>query len=92
MVVIGVIAALTVAIIMPNVQQRVNSERDANIAQKVSKALDNMQSAGVLNVAYENTDAFVDVFEKYIKVAERCDADLIADSSKICYNDKVTAK
>ena len=85
--VIGVVAAITLPAIMENVTERVNSERQANIAQKITQAMEQMRAHGLLNIQYASTDAFVDELQKYLKVAKRCDASNIAD----CWpTDKVT--
>ena len=78
LVVIGVVAALTTTVIMPNVQQRVNSQRQANIVYKITQATNNMKSLGFLN-KYASTDDFVDELVKHIKISKRCGADNIAE-------------
>ena len=85
--IIGVVSAITLPAIMENVTERVNSERQANIAQKITQAMEQMRAHGLLNTQYASTDAFVDELQKYLKVAKRCDASNIAD----CWpTDKVT--
>ncbi|MBO6087205.1 type II secretion system protein, partial [bacterium] len=85
--VIGVVAAITLPSFMENVTERVNSERQANIAQKITQAMEQMRAHGLLNTQYDSTDAFVDELQKYLKVAKRCSASNIAD----CWpTDKVT--
>lgn len=77
--IIGVIAAITMPAIMENVTERVNSNRQANIAYKVTQATDKMKALGLLNGSYASTDAFVDELQKHLKVAKRCSANNIAD-------------
>ena len=85
--VIGVVAAITLPSFMENVTERINSERQANIAQKITQAMEQMRAHGLLNTQYASTDAFVDELQKYLKVAKRCSASNIAD----CWpTDKVT--
>lgn len=77
--VLGVVAAMTMPAIMENVTERVNSNRQANIAYKVTQATDKMKALGLLNGSYASTDAFVDELQKHLKVAKRCSANNIAD-------------
>ena len=85
--VIGVVAAITMPTVIANINERVNSERQANIAQKITQAMEQMRAHGLLNTKYASTDAFVDELQKYLKIAKRCDSEHIAD----CWpTDKVT--
>ena len=77
--IIGVIAALTLPSLIEDINIRANSERQANIAQKVTQAMEQMRAHGLLNTQYASTDAFVDELQKYLKVAKRCSASNIAD-------------
>ena len=77
--VIGVVAAVTLPSFMTNVTQRINSERQANIAQKVTQAMEHMRAHGLLNTQYPTTEAFVDELQKYLKVTKRCEGDKIAE-------------
>ena len=77
--VIGVVAALTLPALMENITERINSSRQANVANKITEAMDHMKSQGALATSYASTDAFVDELQKYIKVAKRCDASHIAE-------------
>ena len=85
--VIGVVAAITMPSVIANINERRNSERHANIAYKVTQAMEQMRAHGLLNVNYESTEAFVDELQKYLKIAKRCDKDHITE----CWpSDKVT--
>lgn len=77
--VIGVVAALTMPTLLKNIVERINSEAQANLAQKITKSMDLMKADGGLERTYNSTDEFVDEFSKYIKISTRCDADHIAD-------------
>ena len=77
--VIGVVAAMTMPMLITNLNERINSERQANIAQKITQAMEQMRAHGLLNTQYASTDAFVDELQKYLKVAKRCNASNIAD-------------
>ena len=77
--IIGVVAALTIPTLMVNVSERSNSERQANIAQKITKSMELMRADGKLYKTYESTDAFVDELQNYLKISQRCDANHIAD-------------
>jgi len=76
--VIGVVAAVALPALITNINDRANSERQANIAQKITQAMEQMRAHGEL-VQYGSTDAFVDVLQKYLKIAKRCDANNIAE-------------
>ena len=85
--IIGVVAALTLPSFMLNVTQRINSERQANIAQKVTRAMEQMRAHGELNQSYPTTESFVDKLQSYLKVTKRCEGDKIAE----CWpTDKIT--
>ena len=77
--IIGVVAAITMPTVIANINERVNSERQANIAQKITQAMEQMRAHGLLNTQYASTDAFVDELQKYLKIAKRCDSEHIAD-------------
>ena len=77
--VIGVVSAITMPTVVANINERANSERQANIAYKITQAMDKMKSLGLLNENYTSTDAFVNELEKHLKIAKRCDADSIAN-------------
>ncbi len=77
--IIGVVAAITMPILIQNVNERVNSEREANIAQKITQAMEQMRAHGLLNTTYNDTDAFVDELQNYLKIAKRCDSSHIAE-------------
>ena len=70
--IIGVVASITLPTIISDINIRANSERQANIAQKVTQAMEQMRAHGLLNTQYASTDAFVDELQKYLKVAKRC--------------------
>ena len=91
--IIGVVAAVTMPTVIANINERANSERQANIAQKITQAMDQMRAHGLLNQSYASTDAFVDELQKYLKVAKRCSASNIADcwpTTKVTGNDNET--
>jgi type II secretory pathway pseudopilin PulG len=77
--IIGVVAAITMPTVIANINERVNSERQANIAQKINQAMEQMRAHGLLNTQYASTDAFVDELQKYLKIAKRCDSDHVAE-------------
>ena len=85
--IIGVVAAITMPPLITNVTEKVNSERQTNIAQKLTQAMEQMRAHGSLNSKYTTTEAFVDELQKYIKIAKRCDFEHVAE----CWpTDKVT--
>lgn len=77
--VIGVVAAITLPALMTNITGYVNTKRQENIGQKVTKAMETMRAHGLLNTQYATTDAFVDELQKYLKISKRCDASHVAD-------------
>ena len=79
LVVIGIIAAITMTTVMPNIQERINSERQANIVYKITQATDLMKANGALVDGFASTDAFVDELQKYLKIMKRCDSEHIAE-------------
>ena len=79
LVVIGVIAAITMTTVMPNISERANSQRQANIVYKVTQATDLMKANGAMVEGFASTDAFVDELQKYLKIMKRCDSEHIAD-------------
>ena len=76
--VIGVVAAITMPMLITNINDRANSERHANIAYKMTQAMEQMRAHGKLT-SYDSTSAFVDELQKYLKITKRCDADHIAE-------------
>ena len=71
---IGVVAAITLPVITPMIQERVDSYRHANIVHKITRATDTMKSLGMLG-KFSSTDEFVDVLERYLKISKRCDSE-----------------
>ncbi len=70
--IIGVVAAITLPILITNIQDRVKSARIQNIKQKFSKATDKMLSVSGLN-GYASTEAFVTELQHHLKLAKICD-------------------
>ena len=79
LVVVGVVAAVTVPMLLHQEGDRVNSERQANIVYKIAQATDLMKVHGALGGKFANTEEFVDELQKYLKINKRCDADHIAE-------------
>ena len=75
-VVISIISVITMPVLLKELSMRVNSNRQANIAQKMTRAVENM----IVNGDYENitnTEEFVNKLSKYLKIAKRCNANNI---------------
>ena len=68
MAIIGVIAAVTVPTLIENLTERINSNRHANIAYKVTQAMEKMRGLGLLSQNYETTENFVDELQNLVKV------------------------
>ena len=60
--------------IIANINEKVNTERQVNIALKVTKAMERMRAAGELNQTYDSTESFVDALSKYLKIIQRCNS------------------
>ena len=70
--IIGVVAAITLPVLLSNVDQKVKAERVTNIKQKLSKVTDKMAVQSGL-IGYDSTDAFVKEMQRHMKIAKVCD-------------------
>ena len=70
--IIGVVAALTMPILLNNVQGQVKAKRIENIRQKLSKVTDKMAVQSGL-MGYGDATAFVQELQKHMKIAKVCD-------------------
>ena len=70
--IIGVVAAITMPVLLSNVNNKVKAERVLNIKQKLSKVTDKMAVQSGL-MGYDSTDAFVKEMQKHMKIAKVCD-------------------
>ena len=76
--IIGVVAAITMPVLISNVQDRVKQKRVENIKQKLSKVTDKMAVQSGL-IGYGDTMSFVNEMTKHMKVAKVCDNNHIAN-------------
>ena len=76
--IIGVVAAITMPVLMTNVQDRVKQKRVENIKQKLSKVTDKMAVQSGLT-GYGDTMSFVREMNKHMKIAKICDNNHISD-------------
>lgn len=76
--IIGVVAAITMPVLMTNVQDRVKQKRVENIKQKLSKVTDKMAVQSGLT-GYGDTMSFVREMNKHMKIAKICDNNHIGD-------------
>ena len=76
--IIGVVAALTMPVLISNVQDRVKQKRVENIKQKLSKVTDKMAVQSGL-IGYGDTMSFVQEMSKHVKLAKICDNNHISD-------------
>ena len=76
--IIGVVAAITLPVLLSNVDQKVKAERVTNIKQKLSKVTDKMAVQSGL-IGYDSTDAFVKEMQRHMKIAKVCDNAHLAD-------------
>ena len=89
--VVGVVAAMTLPVLITNINNRVYQSRQENISYKVSQAIYKMKALGLLNTTYPTTDAFVDELQKHLKIAKRCDAEHLTEcwpTEKVTRSDK----
>ena len=70
--IIGVVAAITMPVLLSNVQDRVKQKRVENIKQKLSKVTDKMAVQSGL-IGYGDTMSFVQEMSKHMKLAKICD-------------------
>ena len=75
--VIGVVASITLPNVIANINARSYAERQVNIAQKVTQAMEQMRAQGLLNQNYNTTEDFVDELQKFLKIAKRCNSEHI---------------
>ena len=76
--IIGVVAAITMPVLISNVQDRVQQKRVENIKQKLSKVTDKMAVQSGL-IGYGDTMSFVQEMSKHMKLAKICDNNHISD-------------
>lgn len=76
--ILGVVAALVLPPFIQDFGERINSNRQANIVQKITKSVELMAASGDYEGIY-TTDEFVDKLQKHLKIIKRCDANSIAD-------------
>ena len=76
--IIGVVAAITMPVLLSNVQDRVKQKRVENIKQKLSKVTDKMAVQSGLT-GYGDTMSFVQEMNKHMKIAKICDNNHISD-------------
>ncbi len=70
--IIGVVAAITMPILLNNVQGQVKAKRIENIRQKLSKVTDKMAVQSGL-MGYGDATAFVQELQKHMKITKVCD-------------------
>lgn len=75
--IIGIVAAITLPSLIHQYQERLNSQRQANIVYKVTQATNLMKTNGALLNGFPTTEACVDELQKYLKIMKRCDSDHI---------------
>ena len=76
--IIGVVAAITMPVLLSNVQDRVKQKRVENIQQKLSKVTDKMAVQSGLT-GYGDTMSFVQEMSRHMKLAKICDNGHISD-------------
>lgn len=69
--VIGVVAALTLSVLMQNIQARIRAEQIRTVKYKLTKATEKMNSLGLIG-PYDSSAAFVAELQKHLKIAKVC--------------------
>ena len=72
--IIGVVAAVTMPVLVANIQDRVRTEQVRSAKYKLTLATDKMKSLGLLLDSYSTTEAFVNELKKHFKIAKICDS------------------
>ena len=88
--IIGVVAAITMPVLLSNVQDRVKQKRVENIKQKLSKVTDKMAVQSGL-IGYGDTMSFVQEMSKHMKLAKICDNNHISNcwpTEEVTLNDE----
>ena len=70
--IIGVVAVLVLPSFIQDMSERINSNRQANIAQKITKSVELMAVNGDYT-GITTTEEFVEKLSKYLKIAKVCD-------------------
>lgn len=76
--IIGVVAVLTIPILVTNINQNVFASAQDLALKKIHAACDQMRTDDLITSGYTN-DSFADQFQKYIKVVKRCDSSHLQD-------------
>ena len=75
--IIGVVAAVTMPVLVANIQDRVRTEQVRSAKYKLTLATDKMKSLGLLLDSYSTTEAFVAELQKHFKIAKICDSNYL---------------
>ena len=70
--IIGVVAAMTLPVLLTNVQAKIRAEQIRSAKYKFSLATEKMSRLNLIG-PYDSTDAFVDELQKHLKISKRCD-------------------
>ena len=84
LVIIGVVSAILLPTLIRNFNERVNSNKEANVANKITQAMEHMNADGDLNY-YPTTEEFVEALSKHLKITKICDNEHLTD----CWSSKV---
>lgn len=76
--IIGIVAVLLLPPFIEDMSERIDSEKQANLVFKITQATNKMMALGELT-PFSDTDSFVDVLQKHIKVLKRCDSEHLKD-------------
>ena len=71
--IIGVVAAMTLPVLLTNVQAKIRAEQIRSAKYKFSLATEKMARLNLIG-PYDSTDAFVDELQKHLKISKRCNA------------------
>lgn len=76
--IIGVVAVLTIPVLMTNINQNVFASAQDLAIKKIRAATDQMRTDDLIT-GYDTNDHFVDQFQKYYKTVKRCDSAHLRD-------------
>ena len=76
--IIGVVAAMTLPVLLTNVQAKIRAEQIRSAKYKFSLATEKMARLNLIG-PYDSTDAFVDELQKHLKISKRCNASNLRD-------------
>lgn len=89
LIIVGVVSALLIPTVVREFNERVNSYKEASIANKITQAMEHMYASGDLNY-YNTTEEFVNSLKDHLKIIKVCDNQHLTDCwpTKVVRNSK----